>query len=202
MARRATTSTNTTRRRLLGLSASTLLLAACNSVEPHVFHIQTAAAGTQIEARQVVALVYAQAPDAEIDRLLYSGGDLSRAIKRLRDRFPQLKPWVDQGAIGNTASGFIALHDPALRQQLRGLLGDENRDRAFLHNQASAVVGHGGDDLNSWLPYASSSFGAEWIKQGQPGWWCLDEQGQWLKNQSRPGDTPCQPCHGPAAQGL
>ena len=173
------TTANATRRRLLGASAAALLLVACNSVETHTVNIQIAATGTKIEAKQVVALVYAQAPDAEIDKLLYSGGDLTRAIKRLRNRYPQLKPWLDQGAIGNTASGFVALRDTARREQLHDLLRDENRDRAFLHNQASAVVGHGGDDLNSWLPYASSSFGKEWTEQGQPGWWWLDEERQW-----------------------
>lgn len=176
---RDTTNPNPIRRQLLGAWAIALLLAACNSVEPHTLHVQTAAKGTLIEARQVVALVYAQAPDAEIDKLLYSGGDLSRAIKRLRDHYPQLKPWLDQGAIGNTSSGFVALRDPARREQLQDLLWEENRDRAFLHNQAAAVVGHGGDNLNSWLPYASSSFGKEWIKQGPAGWWWLNDQGQW-----------------------
>lgn len=164
------------RRRLLGLAAG-LLLAACS--ETHTLHVQTAAGGTLVEAKQVVALVYAQAPDPDIDKLLYNGGDLTRAIKRLRDRFPQLQPWLDQGVIGNTAGGFVALREPARRDELRGLLRDENRDRAFLHNQASLAVGHGGDDLNSWLPYASYAFGAEWIGQGRPGWWWLDEQGQW-----------------------
>lgn len=165
------------RRRILGLAAATLGLAACS--ENHEIHIQTAATGTLIEARQVVALVYAQAPDADIDRLLYSGGDLTRAVKRLRDRYPQLKPWLDDGVVGNTASGFVALRDAGKRGQLSDLLWDENRDRAWLHTRASVAVGHGGDDLDSWLPYASYSFGAEWIAQGQPGWWWLDDQRAW-----------------------
>jgi len=170
---------NATRRRLLGVSAATFLLAACNNLETHTFNIQSAAGGTEIEARQVVALVYAQAPDADIEKLLYSGGDLTRAIKRLRDRYPQLKPWLDQGVIGNSASGFVALRDPSRREQLRELLWEENRDRAFLHNRASVAVGHGVDDLAGWLPYASYSFGKEWIAQGQAGWWWLDDKRQW-----------------------
>jgi hypothetical protein len=166
-------------RRALILAAVAFPLAACNGVETHTLNIQVAATGTQVEAKQVVALVYAQAPNAEIDKLLYSGGDLTRAIERLRDHYPQLKPWLDAGAIGNTASGFVALRDASKREQLRELLWDENRDRAFLHNRASVAVGHGNNDLNSWLPYASYSFGSEWIAQGRPGWWWLDEQGQW-----------------------
>lgn len=172
------------RRRLLILAAAACSAAACNGVEPHTLDIQTAAAGTQIEAKQVVALVYAQAPDTEIDKLLYSGGDLTRTIERLRDRYPRLKPWLDEGAIGNTASGFVALREPARQEQLRNLLWDENRDRALLHNRASVAVGHGNDDLNSWLPYASTSFASEWIAQGKAGWWWLDEQGRWQQKQA------------------
>lgn len=170
---------NAIRRRLLGASAACFLLAACNGVDTHTFSIQTAASGTQIEAKQVVTLVYAQAPDSEVDQLLYSGGELTRAIKRLRDRYPQLKPLLDQGIVGNSASGFVVLRDRANDGRLRDLVWDENRDRAFLYHQASAAVGHGGDDLNSWLPYASYSFGKEWIAQGPPGWWQMDELRHW-----------------------
>ncbi len=161
--------------------AGTLLLTACSSVENVNINVQIAATGTKIEAKQVVALVYGQLPDAEIDKLLYAGGDLTRVIKRLRDRYPQLKPKLDDGSIGNTASGFVALHDPAQEEMRRDLLRDENRDRAFLYNQASAAVGHGGDTLNAWLPYASHSFGKEWIAQGLPGWWSMNDQGQWVQ---------------------
>lgn len=168
------TAATRTRRHLLGLTAAALLLAACSGTQ-----VQSGATGTKIEAKQVVALVYAQAPDAEIDKLLYSGGDLTRAIKRLRDRFPQLKPWLEDGAIGNTASGFVALRDPARREQLRELIRIENRDRTFLYREASDVVGHGDQDLESWLPYASFTFGSEWIGQGPSGWWWQNEHGQW-----------------------
>ncbi len=169
------------RRRLLGLSLGVLLLAACNSVEMHTISVQTAAGGTLVEARQVVALIYAQAPDAEIDKVLYSGGDLTRVIKRLRDRYPQLKPLLDEGVVGNTTGGLVALRDTSRRSGLRGLLWDENRDRAFLYNQVSLATGHGLDDLNSWRPYVASSFGKEWIEQGSPGWWWLDDSRQWQR---------------------
>lgn len=174
------TAANITRRRLLGVVAGTLLLTACSNTENFSIHI--AATGTKIEARQVVALVYAQSPDTEINRLLYSGGELSRVIKRLRDRHPQLKPWLDQGAIGNTANGYLALRDTTQEKSLHDLLRDENEDRRFLYNLASDAVGHGGDAQTGWLPYASYAFGKEWIVQGQPGWWSMNDQKQWGKN--------------------
>lgn len=173
------TSSNSKRRRLLGALAGTLLLTACTNTETDNFSIHIAATGTKIEARQVVAFVYAQSPDTEINQLLYSGGELSRVVKRLRDRYPQLKPWLDQGAIGNTANGFLALRATAGEKSLHDLLRDENEDRVYLYRQASDAVGHGGDAVSSWLPYASYAFGKEWRRQGQPGWWSMNDQKQW-----------------------
>ncbi len=154
-------------------------LAACQQVEVHTFQIQTAAHGTQVEAKQVVGLVYAQGAEAEIDKLLYSGGDLTQAIKRIYQRYPQLKPLFDQGVIGNTAGGFVALRDASQEQRWEDLIWQENADRVFLYRQTTVAVGHGLRNMNGWLPYASFSFGQEWIDQGQPGWWYQDEAGTW-----------------------
>jgi len=164
-----------TRRRLLGMGAAALLLSACGTTGLYV-----AADGTAIEAKQVVALIYAQAPDDRIQKLPYSGGDLTRAIKRMRDRYPQLKPWLDQGVIGNTANGFIALRDPARRDQVHDLMSKENCDRSLLYREASDAVGYD-DEHPDWLPYVYFTFGTEWIGQGPPGWWWLDERRKWQR---------------------
>ncbi|MCK9380574.1 MAG: YdbL family protein [Sulfuritalea sp.] len=165
-----------TRRRLLGVCAAALLLSACGSTSIH-----SGAGGTKIEAQQVVALVYAQAPDSEIEKLLYSGGDLTRAIRRLRDRYPQLKPWLDQGVIGNTANGLVTLRDAALRDAaLRDLVSKENRDRTLLYRETSNAVGQD-DEHPNWLAYVSFSFGSEWIGQGPAGWWWMNEKREWLQ---------------------
>lgn len=153
-------------------------LAACSGVEVHGVNIQTAATGTELEAKQVVALVYGQAPLAEIDKLLYAGGDLTRAIRRVHGRYSQLKPYFEQGQIGHAANGFVALRLEG-DDQLRDLVRQENNDRAFLYTQTSVAVGHGGDNLNSWRPYASHRFGKEWIAQSPKGWWVQDEAGGW-----------------------
>lgn len=168
---------NTARRRL---SLALLLgLAGCASTEVHNVNIQTAAAGTTLEAKQAVALVYSQGPDSDVDRVLYHGGDTSAAIIQLRDHLLMLRPWLNRGSIGNTASGFVALRDPSLKDVLRELLWDENRYRAFLYDRTSKEVGHGGEGLAAWLPYARAEYGKEWIGQGQAGWWYLDADGTW-----------------------
>ncbi len=167
--------------RLAAALTLALVLPACDSTRIHNVNVQTAASGTLTEAKQVVALVYAQAPDTEIDKLLYSGGDTTTAIRQVRDHHRPLLPWLDQGAIGQTASGFVALRDTSRAEELRVLLRDANRYRAFLYNRAAKEVGHGGDTLQSWLPYASYSFGKEWIAQGSPDWWVLGDDGVWRK---------------------
>lgn len=168
----------TGRRRFLALAV--VVLAACKTVD---INVHTAASGTQIEARQVVGLVYGQAPVAEIDKLPYSGGDLSAAVKRIHGRYPTLKPWLDQGVVGNAPSGFIVLRDDSRRDELRELIRQENFDRALLYTQATVAVGHGTDNLNAWLPYASYSFGEQWIGQAPKGWWALDENTGWYRKQ-------------------
>jgi len=172
--------------RWLGIALVLAALAACEGTRIHNINVQTAAAGTLIEAKQVVALVYAQAPDGEIDKLLYSGGDTTTAIRQVRDHHSRLKPWLDQGVIGNTASGFVALRDGSRAAEVQKLLWDENRFRAFLYNRASKEVGHGGDSLAAWLPYASFSFGKEWTEQGSPDWWVLEESGVWRLRGAKP----------------
>jgi len=157
------------------------VLPGCDNTRVHNINVQTAASGTRIEARQVVALVYQQAPDGEIDKLLYSGGDTTTAIRQVRDHHSRIRSWLDQGVIGNTATGFVALRETARAAELHDLLWDENRYRAFLYNRAAKEVGHGGDTLASWLPYASYSFGQEWISQGSADWWVLDESGTWRR---------------------
>lgn len=172
-------------RTLLVTLWSVLMLTGCSNLETHTLNIQTAASGTLAEAKQVVALVYAQGRDPDIEKLLYYGGDLTQAIKKIRDRYPKLVPLLDQGFIGLTASGFLAFRDPDRREELRDLLWNENRDRAFLYHRTSVEVGHGSDTLSSWLPYASFSFGHEWITQGHPDWWWMDEQSQWQHGQNQ-----------------
>lgn len=168
---------------LIATLAALALMAGCSNLETHALNVQTAASGTTQEAKQVVALVYGQKPDADVERLLYHGGDTSVAVIQLRDHFMRLRPWLDRGTIGNTASGFVALRDPAMKDTLRQLLWDENRYRAFLYDRTSKEVGYGGDTLAVWLPYARAEYGKEWIGQGAAGWWYMDDRGGWRQKE-------------------
>ena len=167
------------RRSFIGIGLAALLLTACENVAVHNVGVHTAASGTKLEARQVVSLIYKQESLDGLAELAYSGGDLSRAIKRSYQRFPELKPHFEQGVIGNTVSGFVAARDSAQQDALKQLLRDENTDRAYIYTQTSVAVGHGNDTLSLWEKYASFAFGKEWIAQAPAGWWAQDEKGNW-----------------------
>ena len=167
------------RRSVLGVSLAALLLTACENVAVHNVGVYTAASGTKLEAKQVVSLIYKQESLDGLAELAYSGGDLSRSIKRSYKRYPELKPYFEQGAIGNTASGFVAVRDNAQKDALKQLLRDENNDRAYIYTQTSVAVGHGSDTLSTWEKYASFAFGKEWIEQAPSGWWSQDAKGNW-----------------------
>lgn len=175
MSDRFKTDSRISRRHFLGFGAAAALLSACDGVG-----VYSGSGGTKLEARRVVALIYAQGPDADIAKLTYSGGDLTRAVKRLRERYPQLKPWLEQGVIGNTANGYMAVRDTAKRAQVRDLVAKENRDRSLLYHETSEAVGQD-DEHPDYLAYVSFTFGGEWIGQGPSGWWWLDERRQWRR---------------------
>ena len=163
----------------LGAGLAALLLTACENVQVHNVGVYTAASGTKVEAQQVVSLIYKQESITGISQLAYSGGDLSRAIKRSYNRFPELKPYFEQGTIGNTASGFVAVRDSTQKDVLKQLLRDENTDRAYIYTQTSVAVGQGNDMISTWERYASFAFGKEWIEQAPAGWWAQDQKGNW-----------------------
>jgi hypothetical protein len=166
-------------RSLLAAGLAALLLSACENAPVHNVGIYTAASGTKVEAQQVVSLIYKQESLDGISQLAYSGGDLSRAIKRSYNRFPELRPHFEQGTIGNTASGFVALRDSAQKDVLKQLLRAENTDRAYIYTQTSVAVGQGNDMISTWEKYASFAFGQEWIAQAPAGWWAQDQKGNW-----------------------
>ena len=141
------------------ICASALLaLAGCRSTQ-----VMTAAAGTKLEARQVVALVYLQQPDPAIRQLPFAAGDIAPAVARMRARWPQLKPLLDAGEAGITADGFIIRRDSSgERNAAAALLRAENLDRQILYAAAALEVGHGANDqFGDWMPFERAAFARE-----------------------------------------
>lgn len=153
-----------------------LSLAACESTPTHLFTY--AAQGTAIQAERLVGQFFGH----DVAPLPYGGSHIDQPLQRMHERFPQLKTQLDNGILGLTEEGELAIREAvAATPELSRLVRAENRDRTILYIGISDAVGHGGDTLQSWLRYTDSVFGAEWQKQAPIGWWLCNEQGEWRR---------------------
>ena len=174
-------------RRLFIFAGLTGVFAALAGCGPH-----TAAAGTIREARAVVQVVYEQLPDAAVARLPFTAGQISPAVKRLRARLPELRPWLESGAIGVASNGLLRIRtlDGVAAEQhaaLKTLLKAENRDRLTLYGAHAEDVGHGNDMFgDTWMGYEGATFAAEWIGQAPAGWWSQDDYRHWTQKKTAP----------------
>ena len=168
-------------------AAALLALAGCQSTQ-----VMTAAAGTKLEARQVVALVYLQQPDPAIRQLPFAAGDIAPAVARMRGRWAQLKALLDAGEAGITADGFIVRRERSgERDAAAALLRAENLDRQILYAAAALEVGHGANDqFGDWMPFERAAFAREWVAQAPAGWWVRDERHAWSRTEEKPVAPP------------
>ena len=175
---------------ILGLSLAGLLLSTTGCEAP------TAARGTVREAKAVVEVVYGQLGDASVDRLPFTAGQISPAVKRMRARFIELRPWFESGAIGNAATGLVrirAIESRTVEDQpdrlaiLKTLVQAENRDRLILYGAHTEDVGHGNDMFGDvWSGFEGAAFAAEWTAQAPAGWWVQDDRRVWSQKKSGP----------------
>ncbi len=156
-------------------------LAACETTPDIVFTY--GAQGVEIQAQRLVSEVYG----APSDPLPYSNGDLVFAIQGIKTRWPSLKPLLDDGTVGLTDDGDVALRDASSRsdgelKSLRALVKAENRDRFFLYRGMTSATGHDGDAMASgWMEYCEQVFGKEWWRQAPKGWWLRGPRGEWVQ---------------------
>jgi len=109
----------------------------------------------------------------------------SPAIRQLqaamKARHRQLKPWYDQGVIGMTHDGLIAIRDLKAvplkdRRRLKQLVAEENRDRKALYAEIARVNGH-----PEWEAEIRGIFARRWIDNAPAGWWYQDAGGNWVR---------------------
>lgn len=106
-----------------------------------------------------------------------------RALKEsLKDRFPQLRPFYNQGRIGETNNGLLVVRDEeelSLKDKslLRRLVKEENKDRKELYAEVADALNIDPDQI----PRIQRIFAENWIRKSKPGWWIQTKEGQWIR---------------------
>jgi uncharacterized protein YdbL (DUF1318 family) len=106
-----------------------------------------------------------------------------RALKAsMQTRFPQLKPFYDKGAVGESNKGLIEARGAAglnLQEQARlnQLVDQENKDRTSLYREIMSANKFGPEAL----PQIQNIFANSWRNNSQAGWWIQNDAGQWVK---------------------
>lgn len=100
----------------------------------------------------------------------------------MKNRFPQLKPFYDKGAIGENNMGFLEARNTAglnlqERSQANKLIDQENNDRAVLYSEIAAVNKLGSESVEQ----IKKIFANSWRDKSQAGWWVQDDKGAWTK---------------------
>jgi len=97
----------------------------------------------------------------------------------MQARFPQLKPFLDSGAVGLTADGKVEVRDAnaaplAERATVKRLVAEENRDRDTLYAEIAKANGH-----PEWKADIQSTFARRWIERAGAGTYYQDAGGAW-----------------------
>lgn len=106
-----------------------------------------------------------------------------RALKAsMQNRFPQLKPFYDRGAVGENNNGFVEVRGAGalnLQEQAKvnQLVDQENKDRTALYREIMTANKFGPESL----PQIQKIFANSWRGNSQPGWWVQNDAGQWGK---------------------
>jgi hypothetical protein len=97
----------------------------------------------------------------------------------MQQRHAQLLPYYNNGAVGVSRDGLVALHNAgavplAQRAQVNAIIAAENQDRLALYREIARANGH-----PEWEADIRAKFGERWIAKAQPGWWVQDARGAW-----------------------
>ena len=100
----------------------------------------------------------------------------------MKNRFPNMKPFYDKGAIGENNKGFVEAKDTAglnlqERSQVNKLIDQENKERAALYNEISTANKLGPESVSE----IEKIFAKSWREKSQPGWWVQGDNGAWKK---------------------
>lgn len=115
----------------------------------------------------------AQEPNIDV-----SSPEIAHLKAQMENRFVELKPQLDSGAVGLSNDGFLAAREIPLAQRtaVRNLIGNDNADRSALYREIATANKH-----PEWEKDIRSVFAQRWIAKAATGWWYQDANGAWKK---------------------
>src|SRR5689334_14569165 len=99
----------------------------------------------------------------------------------LRDHHQQLAPFYENGAIGLTRDGNVAIRDANLiplaqRATVNTQIAATNQDRSELYREIARANGHA-----EWESEIRNTFAQRWIERAKGGWYYQDSSGNWVQ---------------------
>ena len=108
-----------------------------------------------------------------------------RALKEsLKEKEPLLRPFFDQGNIGEANDGFIQIRSEdnlSLKEKadVRRLAKDVNGNRESLYAEVAKAL----SIEESQIPRIQKIFAKSWIENSRLGWWIQNDDGDWIRKQ-------------------
>lgn len=108
----------------------------------------------------------------------------STAINTIRNRMKQrhssLEPFFNQGAVGLTEQGLLAIRDMSAvalkdRNTVKALVTADNQDRQAMYAEIARANGH-----PEWQAQIQATFSERWVKKAAKGWW-YQVDGSWKR---------------------
>lgn len=140
--------------------------------------IDTPSVTAMLAAAVTFLMSNAEAAEPNID---VTSPEVKRLSGSMEARFPLLEPLFNNGAVGLTSDGYVAMRDAASvplseRNGIRALVANENADRAALYREIALANGQA-----QWEPQIRGVFAARWIARAKAGWYYQDAAGAWVK---------------------
>jgi uncharacterized protein YdbL (DUF1318 family) len=132
-------------------------------------------------ALQLAGYAPAALPQSQADLQINTPAITSlREGLRARHR-EQLRGYYENGAIGLTRDGLIAMRDAnaiplAQRQQVNALIAADNQDRLALYKEVARANNH-----PEWESEIRATFAKRWIERVPEGWYYQDANGIWVR---------------------
>jgi len=102
--------------------------------------------------------------------------------KSMKERFPDLEPFYNKGAIGEGNEGLVDIRDIEgldlkERAKAKKLVNEENGDREALYREIAKANKFGEETI----PDIKKIFANSWREDARTGWWIQKNNGQWGK---------------------